>query len=52
MKTNTRKKAVRSSRIEDVVVVSDTHCGCRLGLCSPDGMPIDDGGEKWKKSPA
>lgn len=25
-------------------VISDTHFGCRLGLCSPDGVDLDDGG--------
>jgi hypothetical protein len=27
-----------------VVVVSDTHCGCRLGLCPAAGVELDDGG--------
>lgn len=27
-----------------LVVVSDTHCGCRLALCPPGGVPLDDGG--------
>jgi len=30
--------------IRNVIVVSDTHCGCRLGLCHPDGAALDDGG--------
>lgn len=25
-------------------MVSDTHCGCRLGLCPPGGVQLDDGG--------
>lgn len=28
----------------NIIVVSDTHCGCRLGLCPPEGVPLDDGG--------
>lgn len=28
-----------------VVLVGDTHCGCRLGLCGPGGFPLDDGGK-------
>lgn len=28
----------------NIIVVSDTHCGCRLGLCPPDGVALDDGG--------
>lgn len=30
--------------VNNLVVVSDLHCGCRLGLCPPDGIPLDDGG--------
>lgn len=30
--------------INNIVVVSDTHCGCRLGLCPPEPQPLDDGG--------
>ena len=32
------------TRTNNIVVFSDTHCGCRLGLCPPDGVPLDDGG--------
>jgi len=28
----------------NVVVVSDLHCGCRMGLCPPAGVSLDDGG--------
>lgn len=28
----------------NVVVISDTHFGCRLGLCPPEGAEVDDGG--------
>ena len=31
-------------RIEQAVVISDLHCGCRLGLCPPEPMDLDDGG--------
>jgi len=37
-----RKKADDDCR--QVIVVSDTHCGCRLGLCPKDGISLDDGG--------
>lgn len=30
--------------INNLVVVSDTHCGDRLGLCPKDGAALDDGG--------
>lgn len=28
----------------NLVVISDTHCGCKLGLCPPGGVSLDDGG--------
>lgn len=30
--------------VTNLIVVSDTHCGCRLGLCPPDPIPLDSGG--------
>ena len=30
--------------VRNLVVISDTHCGCRLGLCPPEPVPLDDGG--------
>lgn len=30
--------------IRNVIVVSDLHCGCKLGLCPDDGVALDDGG--------
>jgi hypothetical protein len=33
---------VKSTR--NLVVVSDTHAGCRLGLCPSEPIPLDDGG--------
>ena len=30
--------------VNNLVVVSDTHCGCRLGLCPPGGVFMDEGG--------
>jgi hypothetical protein len=30
--------------IHNLVVVSDTHCGCRLALCPPESVQLDDGG--------
>jgi hypothetical protein len=34
----------RSSVVRNLIVVSDTHCGCRLGLCPPTPVPVDGGG--------
>jgi hypothetical protein len=31
-------------KIQNVIVVSDLHCGCRLGLCPDRPIPLDDGG--------
>jgi len=28
----------------NLIVISDTHCGCKLGLCCPEGAELDDGG--------
>ena len=39
-----RKRRVKSDSINNLVVISDTHCGCRLALCPPDGVMLDDGG--------
>src|SRR5262245_13813289 len=30
--------------VNNLIVISDTHCGCRLGLCPPGPTPLDDGG--------
>ena len=32
------------STVRNLVVISDTHCGCRLGLCPDTPIPLDDGG--------
>jgi hypothetical protein len=34
----------RKGTINNVVYFSDTHCGCGLGLCPPEGVELDDGG--------
>ncbi len=35
----------RSGVVRNLVVISDTHCGCRLGLYNPDNpIKLDDGG--------
>ncbi len=31
-------------KLTNLVVVSDTHVGCRMGLCPPEGFSLDDGG--------
>lgn len=36
--------AAKTETLNNLVVLSDTHCGCRLGLCPIDGVPLDDGG--------
>lgn len=32
------------SECTNLIVVSDLHCGCRMGLCPPEGAQLDDGG--------
>lgn len=39
-----KSKRSRRGKINNVVVFSDTHVGCRLALCHPDGADLDDGG--------
>lgn len=39
-----RTKRTSSQDVHNLIVISDTHCGCRLGLCPPGGVPLDDGG--------
>ena len=31
--------------IRNIVVVSDLHCGCMMGLCPSEGVPLDGGGK-------
>lgn len=33
-----------SDKIRNVVVISDTHCGCQFGLCIPGKFKLDGGG--------
>jgi hypothetical protein len=33
-----------ATRVQNIVVVSDIHAGCRLALCPPNGAALDDGG--------
>ncbi len=33
--------------INNLVIISDLHAGCRLGLCPPGPIPLDDGGEYY-----
>ncbi len=28
----------------NLIIISDTHCGCKLALCPPEPIPLDDGG--------
>lgn len=39
------KGYLKKSSIKNVIVISDTHFGCRMALCPPQGMKLDDGGE-------
>jgi hypothetical protein len=35
---------MKKHSINNLIIVSDTHCGCRLGLCPPEPVGLDDGG--------
>lgn len=39
-----KKRRHRSGATHNLIVVSDVHCGCRLGLCPREGVQLDDGG--------
>jgi hypothetical protein len=36
--------ATKRPTVRNLVIVSDTHSGCRLSLCPPSGVRLDDGG--------
>jgi hypothetical protein len=38
------KKTSSKQHVKNLIVISDTHCGCRLGLLHPDGINVDGGG--------
>ena len=40
---NKHVDAIDDSKIRSVIVISDTHCGCRFGLCPP-SVQLDHGG--------
>ena len=33
-----------AKKVNNLVVISDLHCGCQLGLCPPEGARLDEGG--------
>lgn len=35
---------MKEQPVRSLIVISDTHCGCRLALCPPSGVRLDDGG--------
>lgn len=35
---------MKTKAVRNLIVVSDTHCGCRLGLYGPEPMRVDGGG--------
>jgi len=38
------KQKRKQKRVNNVIFFGDTHCGCRLGLCPPGPIALDDGG--------
>jgi hypothetical protein len=34
----------KRTRVRNLIVISDTHCGCRLALHPPECSRLDDGG--------
>ena len=41
---NESPQIMKRAKINNLIVVSDLHCGCQTGLCPPEGMQLDDGG--------
>lgn len=39
-----KSKRSRRGKINNLIVVSDLHCGCRMGLYPPEPIKVDDGG--------
>jgi hypothetical protein len=39
-----KRRKVKDGEVRNLVVVSDLHCGCRVGLCPPRAIHLDDGG--------
>jgi hypothetical protein len=39
-----RRRKTKTEEVRNLVVISDLHCGCRLGLCPPEPVVLDDGG--------
>lgn len=39
------KRKKTPDRIRNLIIVSDLHCGCRVGLCPNGPIHLDDGGE-------
>lgn len=37
-------RSAQVAEIKNLIVISDTHSGCRLALCPPGGIKLDDGG--------
>jgi hypothetical protein len=46
----TSQSKSRKKPVNNLIVVSDLHMVCRLGLCPPDGVGLDDGG-RYEPSP-
>lgn len=40
----TSKRSRKTIGINNLIIVSDTHCGDKLGLCPKEGCSLDDGG--------
>jgi hypothetical protein len=38
------KRKPSADAVKTIVVISDSHTGCKLGLCHPSGATLDDGG--------
>jgi len=52
-KKRSNSKKVTEVPINNLVVISDTHCGCQFGLCPPNKVRLDGGGyyspNRWQR---
>lgn len=42
---------MKTKPIRNLIIVSDLHCGCQLGLCPPSGVRFDEDGKYHPSSP-
>lgn len=44
MEYDKKRASYKGKNPPNLIIISDLHCGCRLGLCPPEGVTLDGGG--------